>query len=196
ALTGQWPRRIGKVHVRGESAEFNLLRIPYARFLGNRVRSAKGLQQLLRGYFGFKRVKIRQFQSNWVERPLKAKLGAQTARLGKSIRLGDRMQDRLSRFTVEIGPTPRSLFNRLLPPMEDFQGAAAGEAPDKRVSGRLTGQVRELIDAYLRDPLEYRIKVILEPEEGRAPALGCEHARMGMGIWLGEKPGGEVACML
>lgn len=208
ALTGQWPRRIGKVHVGGQSAEFNLLRIPYARFLGNRVRSAKGLQQLLRGYFGFERVKIKQFQSSWVEIPLKARLGDQSVRLGRSMRLGDNMRDRLSRFTVEIGPMPRAMFNRFLPPLEESlgafrgpagKGASPGETPEERErrgSWRLAHQVRELIDAYLRDPLEYRIKVILEPEESGVPALGSEHARMGMGIWLGEKPRGEVACML
>lgn len=189
ALTGQWPRRIGKVHVRGESAEFNLLRIPYARFLGNRVRSAKGLQQLLRGYFGFERVKIRQFQSNWVEIPVKASLGDASVKLGRSMRLGDRMQDRLSRFTVEIGPMPRSQFNRFLPPPPEKRDASVGRSA-------LAEQVRELIDAYLRDPLEYRIKVILQPEEGRNPVLGSENSRMGMGIWLGDRPLGEVACMV
>ncbi len=222
ALTGQWPRRRGKAHTQGQSADFNLRRIPYARFLGNRVRSAKGLQQLLRGYFGFERVRIRQFEPSWVEIPVKAKLGEPLVTLGRSVRLGDRMQDRLSRFTVEIGPMPRALFNRFLPSPEDSLRAAADAAGTSRSKGAapagaaskadgsskadgesdedqgkpLLHQVRELIDAYLRDPLDYQVKVILEPETDMVPVLGSEHARMGMGIWLGARPTGEIACRL
>ena len=191
ALTGQWPRRDKKAAIQGQTSDFNLRRIPYARFLGNRVRSAKGLQQLLRGYFGFERVRIRQFEPAWVDIPVKTRLGTGMVKLGQSTRLGERMLDRVSRFTVEIGPLPRSLFNRFLPTAEEtLRGSAEGQA------GGVLGQVRELIDAYLRDPLEYRIKVILEPEAHEVPGLGTDHARMGMGIWLGERPRGEIACKL
>jgi type VI secretion system protein ImpH len=204
ALTGQWPRRDKRATVQGQTSDFNLRRIPYARFLGNRVRSAKGLQQLLRGYFGFPRVRIRQFQAHWMEIPVKTRLGGDgKVALGRSTRLGDRMQDRLSRFTVEIGPVPRELFNRFLPAADEVQRAAlgrpsraAGAAEDAPLEGGLPAQVRELIDAYLRDPLDYEVKVILEPDAGEAPALGSEHARMGVGIWLGDRPKGEIACRL
>jgi type VI secretion system ImpH/TssG family protein len=207
ALTGQWPRRQGKAQkaMRGQSSDFNLRRIPYARFLGNRVRSAKGLQQLLRGYFGFERVKISQFVPSWVEIPVKTTLGNSPVVLGRSTRLGERMQDRLSRFTVEIGPLPRMLFNRFLPSPDarahpgnrsgDLSGPGGPSRPDEP-GDSLLEQVRELIDAYLRDPLDYQVKVILEPEADQLPTLGSVHARMGMGIWLGERPKGEIACRL
>jgi type VI secretion system protein ImpH len=203
ALTGQWPRR-SKVRVAGESSEFNLRRIPYARFLGNRVRSAKGLQQLLRGYFGFRRVQVKQFTPAWVDIPVKTKLGLGGTALGLSTRIGDRMLDRMSRFTVEIGPLERPLFNRFLPTIEAVTAAFhspknGGEAKPGREAGArpdLLEQVRELIDAYLRDPIDYEVKVLLEPEAGVIPALGTEHARMGMGIWLGEAPAQEIACKL
>jgi type VI secretion system protein ImpH len=203
ALTGQWPRRDKRATVQGQSSDFNLRRIPYARFLGNRVRSAKGLQQLLRGYFGFTRVRILQFESAWTDIPVKTRLGEGLVKLGRSTRLGDRMQDRLSRFTVEIGPVPRSLFNQFLPAADEVLRAASGrpgrggrEAPadDPVLTGGLPSQVRELIDAYLRDPLEYQIKVILEPDTRETPTLGSEHARLGAGIWLGDHPKGEIAC--
>jgi type VI secretion system protein ImpH len=229
ALTGQWPRRnpvardprmaaggnaAGAAGARaaGESPDFNLRRIPYARFLGNRVRSAKGLQQLLRGYFGFEKVKILQFESAWVDIPVKTELGTPLVRLGTSTRLGDRMQDRVSRFVVEIGPLPRSLFNRFLPSHTETLNAtlgraqAAASADDSGIrngsgdalsgTAGLLPQVRELVDAYLRDPLDYQVKVILEPEEDQVPVLGSDHARMGMGVWLGDRPRGEIACKL
>jgi type VI secretion system protein ImpH len=204
ALTGQWPRRRGKAHIQGQSADFNLRRIPYARFLGNRVRSAKGLQQLLRGYFGFPWVKIREFESSWIEIPVKTHLGTSLVGLGRSSRIGDRMQDRMSRFTVEIGPMPRALFNRFMPSPERPRPKLSGsidldidepESESDAIVPLLT-QVREIIDAYLRDPLDYQIKVILDPNAAQVPVLGSEHARMGMGIWLGARPTGEIACRL
>ncbi len=203
ALTGQWPRRNKKAHMQGETTDFNLRRIPYARYLGNRVRSAKGLQQLLRGYFGFERVRIRQFEAAWVDIPVLTRLAEGQVKLGQSSRLGERMQDRLSRFTVEIGPLPRSVFNSFLPTAEEVLRASlnrkgkTGEEEEAAVSGGgLLAQVREMVDVYLRDPLEYQVKVILQPEADEVPALGTEHARMGMGIWLGERPRGEIACRL
>ncbi len=215
ALTGQWPHRPSKAVIQKTSSEFNLRRIPYARFLGNRVRSAKGLQQLIRGYFGFPLVKIRQFESSWVEIPVRARLGETEVRLGKSIRIGDRMQDRVSRFTVEIGPMQRNLFNRFLPNPESFITTITKDShsiepdsmephskepnpatEDSEADQPLLNQVRELIDAYLRDPLDYQVKVILEPDTNEVPVLGSIHARMGMGVWLGARPLGEIACRL
>ncbi|HLP40824.1 MAG TPA: type VI secretion system baseplate subunit TssG, partial [Fibrobacteria bacterium] len=117
ALTGQWPRRKGRIETikslqaggsggvarkpsgwgmdlgtmpEGPPA-YNLRRIPFARFLGNRVRSAKGLQQLLRGYFGFPRVRVHQFVPAWVDIPILTRLGSGETRLGQSTRLGERM---------------------------------------------------------------------------------------------------------
>jgi type VI secretion system protein ImpH len=211
ALTGQWPHR-SKVRMAGESSDFNLRRIPYARYLGNRVRSAKGLEQLLRGYFGFKRVKVRQFTPAWVDIPMKTQLGLGGTALGVSARIGDRMLDRVSRFTVEIGPLERPVFNGFLPTSEAVMAVfrkpkeEPGNDPDRGAKGPgrngaakapdLLEQVRELIDAYLRDPIDYEVKVLLEPEAGVLPALGTDHARMGMGIWLGEAPAQEIACKL
>jgi type VI secretion system protein ImpH len=204
ALTGQWPRRGGRPGVTpapsAPAADFDLRRIPYARFLGNRVRSAQGLRQLLRGYFGFEQVRIRQFEPAWVEIPVKTMLGNGLVTLGKSTRLGDRMQDRLSRFTVEIGPLPRAIFNRFLPSeaetLEATLGRGVKAAGGEGKEAGLLEQVRELVEAYLRDPLDYQLKVILEPEADAVPVLGSPHARMGMGVWLGEKPVGEIACRL
>lgn len=182
SLTGQWPKRNAKTNSIKSKPEtdFNLRQIPYARFLGNRVRSAKGLQQLLRGYFGFQKVRVNQFELSWVEIPVKGQLGNSMTTLGKSFRLGDRMQDRVSRFTVVIGPMPPILFEEFLP----------------NGGGTLLQQVRDLIDTYLRDPLEYQVKIILEPEKNVLPVLGSKHARMGSGVWLGQKPLGEIACRL
>jgi predicted component of type VI protein secretion system len=104
---------------------------------------------------------------------------------------------------VEIGPVPRALFDQFLPagarigpppsaPAEDVPGSRAAEP----AAGGLPARVRELIDAYLRDPLEYRIKAILAPDARETPVLGGEFCRIGAGLWLGETPRGEVACKL
>lgn len=222
ALTGQWPRRKARTASSqpgptrpgaakmpepppaksGESG-FDLRRIPYARYLGNRVRSAKGLQQLLRGYFDFPKVRVLQFTPAWVDIPVQTRLGSSATVLGTSTRLGERMEDLLSRFTVQIGPLPRTWFNRFLPSsaglVAQFGKGAPKDADDPDwdgISSALLGQVKSMVDAYLRDPLDYQVQVLLDPEPGRPPALGTEHARLGMGVWLGEKPMTEVACRL
>lgn len=206
ALTGQWPRRRTRPAAAREPRaparetgvpDLNLRRIPFARFLGNRVRSAKGLQQLLRGYFGFPKVRILQFAPAWVEIPVPTRLGSGATVLGTSARLGERMEDMLSRFIVEIGPLPRSWFNRFLPSSRALVAQYGnGREPGDDLASELLGQVRELIEAYLRDPLDYQVKVLLESQLDMPPALGSEHARLGMGAWLGAKPAGEVACRL
>lgn len=223
ALTGQWPRRAGKTApgqvpqaganppIPGEGPGFDLRRIPFARFLGNRVRSAKGLQQLLRGYFGFPRVRIIQFAPAWVDIPVLTRLGSTATVLGSSARLGERMEDLVSRFIVEIGPLPPSLFNRFLPSSTALvaryrdggagsrtreAGAAGNGYGDDGISSVVLDKVKDLIDAYLRDPLDYQVKVLLEPAPGKLPSLGSENTRLGMGVWLGNKPAGEIACKL
>lgn len=209
ALTGQWPRRGkavpgqapqagAKPAVRGEVPGFDLRRIPFARFLGNRVRSAKGLQQLLRGYFGFPKVRIIQFAPAWVEIPVLTRLGSAATVLGSSARLGERMEDMVSRFIVEIGPLPLAWFNRFLPSSSALvrQYREGNGGGSDGISSELLGLVKDLIDTYLRDPLDYQVRVLLEPASGKLPALGSEHSRLGMGAWLGDKPAGEIACRL
>jgi predicted component of type VI protein secretion system len=172
------------------------------------VRSAKGLQQLLRGYFGFPRVRVVQFASAWVDIPVPTRLGSGETLLGRSVRLGHRMEDLLSRFIVEIGPLARAGFERFLPAedalLAPFRTVRAGRDGHDRQEGRdgaepvpaLVDRVRDLVDAYLRDPLHYEVKVLLDP--GRTPpaVLGSPDARLGMGLWLGTRPAGEIACRL
>jgi predicted component of type VI protein secretion system len=167
--------------------------------LGNRVRSAKGLQQLLRGYFGFPRVRILQFAPAWVEIPVPTRLGSPATALGATTRLGERMEDLLSRFVVEIGPLPPAWFNRFLPSSRALvaQYSAAPDRNAAKPASELLERVKDLIETYLRDPLDFQVKVLLENRgDAPPPTLGSEHARMGMGIWLGAKPAGEVACRL
>jgi predicted component of type VI protein secretion system len=144
-----------------------------------------------------------------VDIPVLARLGSKEVALGASTRLGHRMEDLLSRFIVEIGPLPRAWFNRFLPSSErllgPFRNGAGGggagspESPADvlgAASSEMLAKVKELVDAYLRDPLDYEVRVILEPGGGRPPALGEEPARLGMGVWLGERPAAPIACRL
>lgn len=207
AAAGKPPTALGGAPAggAGPKAEFDLRRIPFARFLGSRVRSAKGLQQLLRGYFGFPKVRVLQFASSWVDIPVRTRLGSGETVLGSSARLGERMEDRVSRFTVEIGPLPRAWFDRFLPSSRGLiaryraggspSEPEAGTGPDG-ISSALLERIKEMIDAYLRDPLDYEVKVLLEPAPGQPPLLGSAHTRLGMGVWLGEKPSAEIACRL
>lgn len=156
-------------------------RIPDARYLGNRVRSAKGLRKLIRGYFGFPKVRVLQFTPAWMDIPVHTRLGSSATVLGTSSRLGDRMEDVLSRFTVQIGPLPRAWFNRFLPSSKALvaQYAKGGHAADDgEVSSSLLRAVKDLVDIYVRDPLDYQVQVLLDPEPGKPPALEARLPRI------------------
>jgi type VI secretion system protein ImpH len=180
ALTGQWPRR-----TRDGFASFDLGRIPFARFLGSRVRSAKGLEQLLRGYFGFSRVRVLQFASTWFDIPTPTRLGRAGAAggLGSGARLGERMEDRVSGFRVDIGPVPGEEFLQ----MQESLWTRNGDAPP------LWKRVRDLIEVYLRDPLFFEVRVLLSSEGVPAPRLASGFLRLGGYTWLGETPKQDVA---
>jgi type VI secretion system protein ImpH len=204
-LTGQWPATASSRRPRlpppGQTAEFraanpmnasgafggfpglapaDLRRIAYARFLGSRVRSAKGLEQLLRGYFGFTRVRVFEFVKQRVPIPVPAALGSPMSTLGPSLRIGETMEDRMGRFEVEIGPLPAQDLHRFMPP---GLRATTGKAVD--FSQGLAREVRELIDAYLRDPFDYGITVIIHPATTSKMGLGESESLLGMGTYLG-----------
>lgn len=194
-LTGQWPitasTRRPKLPPPGRTAEFQALatplaltlgdlkRIPYARFLGNRVRSAKGLEQLLRGYFGFNRVKVREFVRQSVPIPIPATLGGLGATLGNSMRIGLNMHDHVGRFEVEIGPLPSIHMRRFLPTGQKKSGAMPFD-----FSQGLAAEIRSMVDTYLRDPFDYAVTVLVSPPEGVQLGLGGGEYLLGMATYM------------
>ncbi len=194
-LTGQWPitasTRRPKLPPPGRTAEFQALatplaltlgdlkRIPYARFLGNRVRSAKGLEQLLRGYFEFNRVKVREFVRQSVPIPIPAALGGIGATLGGSMRIGFNMNDHVGRFEVEIGPLPSSHMRRFLPTGQKNSGAMPFD-----FSRGLAAEIRAMVDNYLRDPFDFAVTVLVSPPEGVNLGLGGDEYLLGMATYM------------
>jgi type VI secretion system ImpH/TssG family protein len=193
ALTGQWPNSAStrRPHLPppGQTAEFKALsraavsetldlrRIPYARFFGSRVRSAKGLEQLLRGYFSFPRVRIQEFVRQYVPIPIPAALGSLSTVLGDTMRLGETMEDRVGRFEIEIGPLPKQDLRRFLP---SAIAPKNGESVD--FSKGLAPQIHDLVAAYLRDPFDYGITVLVNQEI--KSGLGSPEFLLGMGTYL------------
>ncbi len=180
AMTGQWPRRL-RTAGREEKPALDLARIPFARFLGSRVRSARGLEQLLRGYFRFPQVRVRSFAPTWFDIPAMTCLGRPGNTLGAGARLGMRMEDRVFSFTVEIGPLPEAEFLAMQISLWRAGEAASGPAP-------LWERVRAMVDAYLRDPLFFEVRVLLASEVGAAPRLGSDSFRLGGYCWMGSAP--------
>ncbi len=176
-MTGQWPR----------SPSPDLGRIPFARFLSARIRSAKGLEQLLRGYFSFPRARVRPFSVAWFDIPTPTRLGqaeASAVGLGVGARLGERMEDRISSFGVDVGPVEKTAF---LDMQESLWGEIRGQTRP------LWKRVRDLIDAFLRDPLFFEVRVLLSADDSQAPGLGSEAFRLGGYCWLGNTPTEPVA---
>jgi type VI secretion system protein ImpH len=196
SLTGQWPilasSRRPKLPPPGQTAEFNALkstatsttpdlkRIAFARFLGSRVRSAKGLEQLLRGYFGFQRVVVHEFVKQRVAIPVPAALGAPNTQIGMTLRIGESMEDRMGRFEIEIGPLPAAQLNRFLPKNRPVHFAK----PVDLAQG-LAQKIRDLIDAYLRDPFDYAMTILIDPPPHALLGIGDSETLLGMGTYLG-----------
>ncbi len=190
ALVGQSPAGISE-HPKPQSRKRSrpdLRRIRFARFLGHRVRSARSLEGLLKGYFGFRRVKVKQFAPAWLDLPVSARLGAPDGRLGHSTYLGDKMLDRSGTFIVEIGPLPRAQYELFLEDASDTDSDSSLTPPGSSLTTSLRKAVTGLIEDFLLDPLSYRIEVLLDLDDALSPSLGSESALLGASLWLGDKP--------
>jgi len=194
-LTGQWPATASssrpKLPPPGQTGEFpvgrllrqgghpDLKRLAFARFLGSRVRSAKGLEQLLRGYFGFQRVKVKEFVAQTVPIPVPATLGRPGTQLGSTLRIGQTMRDSLGRFEIEIGPLPAEDLNLFIP---DDGAKWSGKPID--FSKGFPARIRDMVDNYLRDPFDYAVTVLVRPRPESRLGMGEAEFLLGMGTFL------------
>ncbi len=194
AMVGQSPAAAPKTTAATLRPRPDLRRIRFARFLGHRVRSARSLESLLQGYFGFPRVKVRQFAAAWLTLPASARLGSPHALLGCSTYLGERMLDHSGTFVVEIGPLPRAQYELFLGHGASSDGTMVSPgSPDASHGSQPSGvdmrtAVSGLIEDFLLDPLSYRVEVLLEIDNALTPALGSDRALLGASLWLGERP--------
>ncbi|WP_240359335.1 type VI secretion system baseplate subunit TssG [Pyxidicoccus trucidator] len=154
----------------GTLPPWRLLRI--AHLLACHTRSAERLElaltDLLGEHLGEARVTVNQFVGRWVDIDARTQLGRAHRQLGRNFLLGSKAVDRMGRFQIEIGPLPPRTWQRLLP------------------EGDLFPQARELVELFIRDPLEYSFELFLaESVQQSFQLTSNEPRRLGRDTWIG-----------
>jgi type VI secretion system protein ImpH len=135
-------------------------------------RSHAALEALLSDYFGNIPVRVTEFMPRWAPLPDPLRLGQNApARLGETAILGTHLYDRSGKFRVSIGPLTAELFESFLP--KGWNHAA----------------LKNLVESFLAEPLDYDLEVLLESRGLKPVTLGADNARLGETAALGETTG-------
>ncbi len=132
-------------------------------------RSAMGLEILLRDALQEKQLHIIACTKRKAAIPddQLCRLGQGACQLGNDFYLGRQMEDRMGKFRIRIGPIEWATFQSFLPDTDRFQNLAL------------------LTKAYLDQPLEWQLKMVLAPDESRPAQLGTTgSSRLGWSTWL------------
>jgi len=130
------------------------------------------LESLLSEYFGNIPVRVTEFMPRWAPLPDPMRLGENdNARLGVTAIVGTSVYDLSGKFRVSIGPLTPELFESFLP------------------KGKNHAAAKKLIEAFLFDPLDYDLEVLLQSCDLKAVTLGADNARLGETAALGESSG-------
>lgn len=155
-------------------SKFRLMRL--SGVLSTRVRNKMGLRIILEEFFPHYRFRIQEFIPRMVELSDTPTLGSQTenpVQLGQNSVVGRSMLDYLSKIRIQIGPLDYNDYLKFLP----------GET--------YAALLKELIDLYLNDALEYDVQFLIESEEIETVPWKNDKVRLGQSMWLG-KPKREV----
>lgn len=142
--------------------------ISFAGLFSCSHRSIAGLQTLLSGLLNTKKVAVIPCVMETVNIPDNAYclLGRQANRLGEDSILGDKVNQRNSRFDVVIGPLSKNEFSTLLP------------------GNHLFDLLLQSIKHYCNKHYTFRIKLLIYKEERKNITLGQSWHRLGMETWL------------
>ena len=155
----------------------------YAGVLGQRRRSAAGLQAMLSDYFGGIDTKIIEFMPRWVTIPDEYRAclgtggGGVQLRLGETFTIGDRIRDFAGKFRVVLAPLKLEAFTRFLP------------------GGADSHKLCQLVKLYAPDQLSFDVELLLSRDEVPPLQLGTGLAQLGWTSWLG-KPQEDVVSIV
>lgn len=162
----------------GNPYSFRDSELKYCGLLGSRVRSAAGLQSMLKSALNGIPVRIREFVARWVDLQTMPRLGSEdedSFRIGHTAVLGDQIMDVGGKIDIEIGPLPVSDALRLMP----------GDDESESIS--------MLIQRYLDPALLYDLVIHVLPDEIKGLRLGDRTCCLGRSTWLGEHVGHSYA---
>ncbi len=149
----------------------------YGGLLGQNLRTAQGLQQILSDYFQVP-LQVQQFTGSWNRLPTSDNTVlnygfSDSERLGFATVIGDEVWDQQGTLTVRIGPMPLARYLQFLPDGEAYPQLAAW------------------LRMYARGELDFVVKLVLERDEVPGVLLSPEPAKMarlGFASWLKNEP--------
>jgi type VI secretion system protein ImpH len=142
----------------------------YAALLGQRPRSAIGLERMLASYFAIP-VRVRQFAGKWrsIETDDVTRIGdsGQRRTLGQDAVLGTRVWDQQSKIIIVVGPIGFERYLDFLP------------------TGSALDSLRGMARLYLGSEMEFDVQLVLRAREVPVAALQRrEPIRLGWTSWL------------
>jgi type VI secretion system protein ImpH len=143
--------------------------LAYAGLLGRRVRSAQGLEGLLKEYLDQMSVKVCQFKSRWVRIKPSSPLGEGALRLGDNLLLGEAVLDISGKIDVVIGPVSPQDSMQLMPTTS--KGLA----------------VIDLVSRYLPPSIDFDLVIQITSGAVDAEPLGSEQLVLGWSTWLQDR---------
>jgi type VI secretion system protein ImpH len=150
----------------------DLTKLHFAGLLAGQTRHAEGLAAMLSAFFHMD-VRVESFIGAWLALPpadvTRLGGGSETAALGRSALLGERLWSRQHKFRLVFGPLSLADYLRLLPGGSSFH--------------RLIPIVRN----YAGDTLVWDVNLILRREEVPPVRLGMQ-GRLGWTTWLMPRP--------
>jgi type VI secretion system protein ImpH len=169
----------------------------YGGLLAQRPRTAVGLAQLLRDYFGLP-LEVQQFRGRWLrlDAESQTRLGAANCAMGLNAVAGERVWDVQSKLRLRLGPLRREQFDALLPDRSPV--------PQRKAFFLLV----QLARLYLGPDFDFDVQLVLRKEDVPACRLTPEGLgpRLGWNTWMGSEPrtrdaadpvfeGAEVTCV-
>jgi type VI secretion system protein ImpH len=154
------------ITTKGEISPQRLRLLAYCGILAGRSRSKSALEAILTDYFNGIPVVVREFMPRWAKMQNLIPVG-NDFQLGINGILGDSVYDCSGKFRVVIGPLKRDVYEQYLAASENI------------------ADIKNLIDSFIADPLEYDIEVQLQSLELIPVILGENKSRLGETAALG-----------
>jgi type VI secretion system protein ImpH len=153
--------------------------LAYAGLMTQQPRSAHLLEGLLSDYFPQARVAVEPFEGAWVAVPQdqQNRLGRSNVALGRDLTVGGEVFSRAGTFKVSVSELSFNDFMEFLP------------------HGDKMPQLRELVDIFNTDCLDYVVEYCIRAEEVPGLNLSGKTAYLGWSSWLGQGKPGEKNCV-
>jgi type VI secretion system protein ImpH len=167
-------------HVLAEIKDLAL--VHYSGHLSHQVRTALGLEAVLRDYFQFP-VEVEQFRGQWLRLDLANQScmseGSRTCELGVNLVAGDRVWDVQGKFRVRIGPLSYTQFTSLIPDCAPV------------LEQKTFFLLAHLIRLYVGPDLDFDVQLVLRAVD--IPQCRMEESptfspRLGWNTWIANEP--------